>query len=281
MNHTPSNEIEVPCPLCGSSEYHQYVMAPSHYGPTRHRVTQCDACGMIYTNPQSANYLHEVEHRGALERHFSPARIEGMYRHARFLLRLVSPFARGRSFLDFGCGAGGMVKTALDLGWSARGYDLNAGLVEHANAFWKFQALETGSLEAFYQRHKNSFDVIIAFQVFEHLQKPLAVGRELVELLRPGGVLMIDVPNVNQPMELLRKGRTLDPTSHWCHFSVKTLKSLMERIGCEPIYSNAAPSLVSRYASLGFKNLCIDFGLLTKKLMPPVGTGVCVIGRKS
>lgn len=272
--------VEVPCPLCGSREWKVHVMAPSHYGPERHQVTRCLKCDMIFTNPQSTTYLDEVEHRGALDRHFLPQRLDGMCRHARFLLRLVGRHTPGRSFLDFGCGAGGMVKTAIDDGWNAIGYDLNTGLVEAANRHWKFNKLETGSLDAFYDRYPKTFDAIIAFQVFEHLQEPLVTGAKLASLLRPGGVLLVDVPYVHQPGELLNRGSTLDPTAHWCHFSIKTLGLLMEKLGLEVVYRSAAPSLVTPYYKLGFKKLCYPLGLFTKAVLPPIGTGVCVIARR-
>lgn len=272
--------VEKPCPVCGGEKWTTYVMAPSHYGPEKHQVTKCAACEMIYTNPQSSTYLDEVEQRGVLDRHFASARLEGMQRHGQFLLKLIAPYARGRKFLDFGCGAGGMVHTACNEGWDATGYDLNAGLVEAANRHWNFNALQTGSLPEFYAANANRFDVIISFQVFEHLQEPLVVGRDLFRLLRPGGILLIDVPYVHQPGEWLSRGKTLDPTSHWCHFSIKTLSALMERIGCEVVYRNAAPSLVSLYHRLGFKHWCYPLGLFTKAALPPIGSGVCVIGRK-
>lgn len=255
-------------------------MAKSHYGPEKHQVTRCTNCGMIFTNPQSPSYLKEVEQRGALDRHLDPDRLDRMCRNARLLLKLVEPHTSGRSLLDFGCGAGGMVKTAIDKGWNAIGYDLNSGLVDAANKHWDFNALQSGNLEDFYGRFPNTFDTIISFQVFEHLQQPVETGKKLVSLLKPGGVLLVDVPYVHQPMELIRRGKTLDPTSHWCHFSITTLSLLMEKIGCDVVYKKASPSFLNTYYKLGLTNICYSLGVLTKSVLPPIGTGVCVIARK-
>jgi 2-polyprenyl-3-methyl-5-hydroxy-6-metoxy-1,4-benzoquinol methylase len=280
MKAKQSGGIEVPCPLCSSKSLYLYTDAPSHYGPEKHSVSRCSECGMIFTNPQSKTYLEEVENRGALARHFQPKVIKGMCRQAHFLLRLIKPFSSGNRLLDFGSGAGGMVHTALHEGWDAIGYDLNGGLVAAANDHWQFSALQTGPLEEFYTKYTGAFDAIISYQVFEHLQEPLITGKRLFSLLKPGGILLIDVPNVFQPGEWFSKGRTLDPTAHWCHFSTATLSTLIRKIGCEVVYSSAAPSLVSLYHKMGMTKMCFGLGLLTKRVLPPLGSGVCVIGRR-
>ena len=235
---------------------------------------------MIYTNPQRIDYLDEVEGRGALDRHFETNALEAKKRQARFLLSLLAQHAGGREVLDFGCGAGAFVAAAKEDGWQPTGYDLNGGLVQAARAHWGIDKLHTGPLEEFYASHRGSFDAISCFQVFEHLQQPVPVGKELVSLLKPGGVLLIDVPYVHQPREWISRGKTLDPTSHWCHFSLRTLSDLMRRIDCELVYRSAAPSFVSLYHRLGLKRLCVRLGIITKTMLPPIGSGVCVIGRK-
>ena len=42
---------------------------------------------------------------------------------------------------------------------------------------------------------------ITAIDVFEHMQRPLEIGRRLISLLRPGGIFDIDVPNAQQVHE--------------------------------------------------------------------------------
>jgi len=105
-------------------------------------------------------------------------------------------------------------------------------------------------------------------------------GRLLVRLLKAGGLLYVDVPNVNQPREWFQRGRTLDSTSHWCHFSTRTLGALMELLDCEVVFRSAAPGFAGLWNKLGFKNAAPRLGALCKRVLPPIGTGVCVIGRK-
>lgn len=270
---------EIACPLCGGWDHRLYAWAPAHDGPGQHRVTRCLSCGMIFTNPQPTNYVQQVAHRGVLARHLVPAFLERQRRTARFVLDLLQPLAPGSRLLDFGCGEGVLVHEARRLGWNTIGLDLNQGLVEAANAHWGFAALVPGSLDEFLRSRPDPFDVIVTSQVFEHLQQPVEVGRQLVSLLKPSGLLYIDVPNVQQLGERLARGRTLDPTAHWNHFSQATLSTLVARLGGTAIYSSGAPSLIEYYHRLGLGRLAYSLGRLSKRLLPGIGTGVCVISK--
>ena len=117
------------------------------------------------------------------------------------------------------------MNTALEAGWDAVGYDLNHGLVEAANRHWGFKACKAGRLEEIEEAFAGAFDAVLTNQVFEHFQRPLETGMKLVGLLKAGGVLYIEVPNVRRPREWFQRGATLDPTAHWCHFQTATMKA--------------------------------------------------------
>ena len=272
---------EVTCPLCDSRDHDLYARAPAHDGPEHFRVTRCRNCGMIFTNPQPKNYVESIAERGVLPRHMVPALLERQRRTARFVLGLLQSLAPNGRLLDFGCGEGVLVDEARRQGWDAVGLDLNRGLVEAATAHWGLPgSLISGSLDDFVRSLPDSFDVVVTSQVFEHLQRPLPAGRQLVSLLRPGGLLYIDVPNVRQLGERLAPGRTLDPTAHWNHFSLSTLSVLMTRLGCTPIYRSASPSLVEHYHRLRLGRLADRLGRLSKRVLPGIESGVCVIGQR-
>jgi SAM-dependent methyltransferase len=234
---------------------------------------------MIFTNPQPTDYVQRIAERGVLARHFVPAILARQRRAARLVLALVERLTPGRRLLDFGCGEGVLVHEARQRGWHSVGLDLNHGLVAAANVHWGFDALMAGTLDELSRRGPDRYDVIISSQVFEHLQRPLETGRQAVSLLKPGGLLYLDVPNVRQLGERLARGKTLDPTAHWNHFSLSTLHRLVVRLGCAPVYASGAPSLVELYARLGFARFTYTLGRLSKRLLPAIGTGACVIAR--
>ena len=55
---------------------------------------------------------------------------------------------------------------------------------------------------------KASFDVVCAFQTLEHVPEPVAFASELARYLRPGGILVIEVPNPRRPVAIpVRRAR--------------------------------------------------------------------------
>ena len=273
--------VDVNCPLCGGADHAFYTMAPSHYGPEHFRVTRCRECRMIFTNPQPTTYIQEVADRGVLGRHFDEGKLASRQRVASFVLSVLAPLSPGRRILDFGCGEGAFVAQAVAEGWEASGVDLNAGLVEQAKRHWGVDTLVGGSLEEFLATNPQPYDAIVTSQVFEHLQEPRVIGAALVGMLRPGGVIYIDVPNANQLGEWTQRGKTLDPTAHWNHFTVETLDRLVRDLGCDVIHGTGAPSLVGVYRRLGFDQRTANaLGRVTRRTLPGIGTGACVIGRR-
>jgi 2-polyprenyl-3-methyl-5-hydroxy-6-metoxy-1,4-benzoquinol methylase len=174
-------------------------MAPSHYGAELDQVTRCYGCGMVFTNPQLLSYEQQVENTGVLTRHLMPERLRSAELQASLQLALVGRYSNPGRLLDFGCGSGALVHAAIDQGWQATGLDLNRGLVNAANQHWGTIALMAGSLDEFLERTQQHFEAIVSNQVFEHLRDPVTIGTKLVSRLNAGGLILVDVPNVNQP----------------------------------------------------------------------------------
>lgn len=64
----------------------------------------------------------------------------------------------------------------------------------------------------------DSFDLIVAVEIIEHLENPRAVAREWLRLLRPGGLLVMSTPNVECIRSLLAlvfRGHFLPFTEPW------------------------------------------------------------------
>jgi SAM-dependent methyltransferase len=77
------------------------------------------------------------------------------------------------------------------------------------------------------------FDVITAFHVIEHLPEPLGTLRRMVEWLAPGGLIIVEVPNVSGVGGRLfgRYWSGLDFPRHLVHFRPETMTAMVERAG--------------------------------------------------
>ena len=113
--------------------------------------------------------------------------------------RIVLPFgavelasqARGR-FLDVGCGSGQMVKLAGQLGWDAMGLEMDPLAVKTARQ--SGLNIQQGTSEQLVN-YEGQFDAILCSHVLEHVHDPLAMLGQLKRALRPGGLLLMTLPN--------------------------------------------------------------------------------------
>jgi len=100
---------------------------------------------------------------------------------------------KGMRILEIGPGFGGFYKYLQDVkGVDYLGLDLDPEIVKFTNNYFhtndfKFQQFET-------LNDKSGFDLIVAFEVLEHVENPTGVIDKVHQLLRPGGVFVGTTP---------------------------------------------------------------------------------------
>lgn len=151
------------------------------------------------------------------------------------VLRWLRRLGRGR-FLDYGCGTGILLSSAHRAGWQVIGVEYHAEVAQQT-------ARETGlpvvTLEE--ARGYAPVDVIHVGDVIEHLTNPRDQLRDILRLLRPGGVLLAQGPleaNASlftlavRTVRRIRPGRTADMPPY--HVTLATLHGqarFFERLG--------------------------------------------------
>ena len=142
---------------------------------------------------------------------------------------LPAPKSQSR-VLDVGCGAGVLLKRMQDMGWEARGQEVDPKAVSAAQA--RGVRVDLGTLRE--QKYPDAyFDAVHMAHVIEHVHDPAALLRECHRILKPGGVLVTLTPNVDG-WGHARFGKAwlnLDPPRHLVLFSRKTMRALAEREG--------------------------------------------------
>jgi len=180
------------------------------------------------------------------------------------LAHFIKQYSRPNSrIFDFGCGSGYLVGELQKGGYDSYGMDFEKTAVDYGlSSGIKNLTVGTGEKTEY---SNESFDMVISFDVLEHIEKDSAAVGELVRILKTNGKILITVP------AFMWLWGVQDEVSH--HFRRYTIKSLTEVFKSFPeiqivrkTYFNtflfpviAAVRLISRW--LNIKNRESDFEL--------------------
>ena len=108
----------------------------------------------------------------------------------------------GKKLLEIGFGQGNFLAWAKEVGASITGTEISEKSRVEAERFGV--ELLQADIENIAEEHQDRFDVIVAFDVFEHLtlEKIIEHTRAAETMLRPGGHLVLRFPNAQSPFGL-------------------------------------------------------------------------------
>lgn len=122
--------------------------------------------------------------------------------YLRRLIRKFFPTDKQSSVLDLGCGDGGLLFAAQELGYRQLiGVDLSPEQVKVARARELTQIHHAEIIPFLSKQEPDTFDLVVTFDVIEHLTKKelMVVIGQVHRILRNGGRWIIHVPNGQSP----------------------------------------------------------------------------------
>lgn len=225
---TPSqvntNEIKV-CPLCNntsSSLIHSISFEKIWLGLSRNHgavfsqevidkhspalftnLIECNTCGIQYFKPSIAGD----------EKFYSQltSTAQAYYNDDKWDFQMASTLVMsGDLILDIACGSGSWLKLAKAKGANVSGIDTNPSAV--AAACSEGLSVHCMSIEEFAPAYQGFFDIVTAFQVFEHINNIIPFVESAITCLKPGGRLIVTVPNRQRNIR-----STFEPLDHPPH----------------------------------------------------------------
>lgn len=128
--------------------------------------------------------------------------------------------------LDVGSGIGNFSSRCPG---AYRGIDTNPGAVEDAAKLGRNVHLALVQDEP-----SNSYDVVTAFQVLEHVSDPKGFLDACVRCLRPGGKIFVSTPDMEGVMGSVANDILNYPPHHMSWWSQLSLRTILEDCGCAP-----------------------------------------------
>lgn len=200
MGSTVTQDVIVECPACGGTAFeHAFRTADRHYGiDGTWNIDKCVACNLLFLNPMpSQDELDAFYPDGYYAALPGPA--PGNSLRSRLVRRLYPPvgdpaFLKPGRMLDVGSGSGDALTRFRALGWEAIGVEPNRAACEAGRD--RGLDIRQGSVidAGFPDGH---FDYVRSNHSFEHVRNPTATLREIRRIMKPGGALLIGVPNTN------------------------------------------------------------------------------------
>jgi SAM-dependent methyltransferase len=144
---------------------------------------------------------------------------------------LFKRFVSSGTLLDLGCGSGMFLKTAREQGFSVHGIEMSKDAARVGREQWKLD-IEQGNLYEL-PLGQNAYDVITLWHVFEHLHDPETASRLIYRATKPGGILVIAVPNWQSWQAHLFRDHWfhLDVPRHLFHYTPVSLSKLLGTAG--------------------------------------------------
>ena len=222
----------LPCDLCGAENPRFLLKSDRLDGP----LVECRDCGFRYVGSRTLSLAFGKESPEVTTAKVSEANT--VFRHlpleeehrlavlnARWRLELIRSMKPSGKFLEVGCARGDFMKVARE-DFEISGVEPNRELAAISS---KIAPVHQDIIE---RTPWSGFDVIASFHVIEHVDSPRSFIRAASERLKPGGLMVIETPNIDSlPYRILKaRWRQFIP-EHYFFFDRKTIGRLLSDNG--------------------------------------------------
>lgn len=192
-------EIVNQCPMCGGVHFQVYgqgqapaISIPAILDGVPMAILTtyyaCARCGLIFQNPRLTEESVNAMYADGTYRSFINDTQENMDKNEHARQERISEFITAGSHLDVGCSRGYLLELTRDKGCKVFGVEPNA---EYVNP-----GIETArSIDDV----RGMFDTVTCIHALEHVYDLPTMARKLIDRVKPGGRLIIEVPSDKSP----------------------------------------------------------------------------------
>jgi SAM-dependent methyltransferase len=228
------------CPICDSTEAdvlhtQAFELPDGHPLAAGYEVVVCSACGFIYADTavtqadydrfyaEHSKYEDAKTGTGGVDNPFDWKRQQETARQIADVLKDASA-----NILDVGCANGGMLKALKELGYeNLCGIDPSPVCVENTRSL----GVEAHQGSLFLPFKENAYDCVILSHTLEHVQDIRGAVDWIGKRLKPGGLVYLETPDAARYVDFIYAPLQDFNTEHINHFSLTSLRNLMEAQG--------------------------------------------------
>ena len=191
-----------PCDLCGGESFAVYVPQMYALAAARYDLVRCRDCSLVQVRPlPDADAVRAMYGEDYFEKDYDSCLSEESYFDSfprlmtryESLLDAIEALAPRGDLFEVGCAGGYFLKLARERGWRVRGLEITTAGTNHARETLGLD-VEQGAFPGPDLRVEPA-DVVYMGHVLEHLRSPAAGIAATTARVRPGGVLVVEVPS--------------------------------------------------------------------------------------
>ena len=261
----------IKCPICNSKKIKMISNIQSHIKEIDNffDMMQCKNClhrclsklptdSYLTSLYKSGSHLLSFNEREKLQEHktFVKKKFKQIVPYENhWILKYINIKKRGKYF-ELGPGLCGMYKTFYSKGWNCQGLEPNS-------------IIKAPGIKRKINQINGKADIIVAFDVLEHVADPLKYLKLLNTKLKKGGKIFLTFPNAESFKSKILKDKwsMVAPLGHVNYFSKKSVQIMFMKSGFDTLilkdFSLVNPSrLIKNFFKLPFK--CLRDILLLK-----------------
>ncbi|MFG1200980.1 class I SAM-dependent methyltransferase [Xanthobacter aminoxidans] len=157
--------------------------------------------------------------------------------HINSFIRRHIPSDRQIKILDVGCGAGDVIYWLKKANYhNISGFDISPEMIELAHSRGVTEVKLSDINQAISETESNSIDVVICFDIFEHLSRHelFYISDEIFRILKPGGKIFVHTPNASG---IFGGSIRYGDITHEISFTATSMRQLLRTVGFEKVSS--------------------------------------------
>ena len=224
------NEIESyeNCPACNFHKETHLQNNLDYLTGKSFDIIKCTKCKNFFTDPVPSslgNYYHDRYRKYnslvlTVLRFFYTIKVKSWVKSFK---------GKNYSALEIGCGDGFVLSILKNMGWKVLGVERDEKSVNHAR---NMQGIDVMSAPISENVFEKNFDLIVLFQVLEHVDRPVVLLNKCKKMLKTNGKMIISVPNIESWQAKLTKQNWmhLDVPRHLNHFTKDSLNFYLDKL---------------------------------------------------